>query len=715
MGLTTVEHRPDPSKVEGERGRRFTEALHLVVLSSFAIAQPVFDLLGRNPTFLVAHRSTLVDILLLTFGLLLVPPLFILLVEYAVALVSDTARKSVHLAAIGLLIALLVCPPLVRRLELPLWAALTALVGVSIGGGFAYRRFAFVRSALTWAAPAPLIFGAMFLAASPVRQLTFPAAVETSGQHTDSETPVVLLVLDELALDGILDVDGDINADRFPNFDRLAEISTWYPNATTVHPQSRVAVTSIFTGTLPENNAVPTSQEHPENLFTLLGDAYQFVGREAVTTLCPPNLCPRSFDPVPAGDRLRSLVVDTTLVYLHTVTPEPIAVSLLPSIDDRWAGFADGGGESSSADLTEQVLTEREEDLWLERFLESLRVPEQPTLFYLHSVLPHAPWRYLPTGQIYENDFFGGVFEDARLGIWEDGEVYTNQGRQRFLLQTKFVDRFLGQVLDKLDELGILEDSLLIVLADHGISFGPGTSRRGLEVGINDDGILPIPLFVKYPGQESGVIDTRPAQTIDVVPTIADVVGLQIPDTIDGSSLIAQHDPTRRPKLVTADGVVDAPEDLFVDSIALARATAGQFGDGSDPYDIYAMGPHRDLVGTPLDDLKVVEGRLPKTATVVGLGRFSDVDPAAPLIPTRVTGTIDGDGHSLEFAMTLNGTVAGVASAFLVAEDNTWNFSFFISPSLMREGCNELGLYVIDPDTESLTAVSVSNNSICSS
>src|ERR671936_3185977 len=57
--------------------------LHLLALCSFAVAQPLFDLLGKNPEFFVAHDSTRGDIVLFALALALGIPLLLLAVEAA--------------------------------------------------------------------------------------------------------------------------------------------------------------------------------------------------------------------------------------------------------------------------------------------------------------------------------------------------------------------------------------------------------------------------------------------------------------------------------------------------------------------------------------------------------------------------------------------------------------------------------------------------------
>ncbi len=56
------------------------------MLWSFAVAQPLFDLLGDGPEFFVARGNTRGDILLLAFGLTLLPPLVLIAVEWLAGL-----------------------------------------------------------------------------------------------------------------------------------------------------------------------------------------------------------------------------------------------------------------------------------------------------------------------------------------------------------------------------------------------------------------------------------------------------------------------------------------------------------------------------------------------------------------------------------------------------------------------------------------------------
>ena len=112
------------------------------------------------------------------------------------------------------------------------------------------------------------------------------------------------------------------------------------------------------------------------------------------------------------------------------------------------------------------------------------------------------------------------------------------------------MDAQIGRVLDALRELGLEENTLVVLWGDHGFSFG----THGLWTKhTNYEEAVRIPLILAGPGVARGARTRQPVETVDVFPTLSELAGLPRPagpQPIDGTSLAAV---TRDPALVVKD------------------------------------------------------------------------------------------------------------------------------------------------------------------
>ena len=204
--------------------------LHLAVLWSFAVAEPVFDLLGRNPEFFAARGSSRWDVVAFALMLVLVPPALLLAIE---AVTPRRARGVLHALFVAGLVGLLVLLA-IRRESSAGWL-LVAIAGTAgLAAAAIYARFAAARLLLTLLAPAPLLFASLFLFASDVSQLTFSETATAKAATVPARGPAVIVVFDELPLNSLLDAGGRIDPVRFPNFARLARGATWFARDSSV-------------------------------------------------------------------------------------------------------------------------------------------------------------------------------------------------------------------------------------------------------------------------------------------------------------------------------------------------------------------------------------------------------------------------------------------------------------------------------------------------
>jgi hypothetical protein len=693
-------------------------ALRIFGVAGFAVAQPLLSLLGEHPTYFVAHGTTGVDLLLFTTVVVTLPALLFIVPVLAVGLVSAEAGRMAAAVAIGILGSI----ALLRLLDsvagfgwLPYASA--ALAG-TVAVAWAFVRFRAVRLFALYTSPAPILFAASFLFLSPARALLDADDADALAAVHSARAPLVVVVFDELPLGALLDDSDQIAGDRFPGFARVAATSTWYPNATTVAPWTNLAVPSILTGLLPDPSLPPVAGQYPRSLFTMFGATRELHVTEQVTSLCPRDLCGTS---AATGAARASLLRDTAVVALHEILPANLASSWLPAISGSWANF---GREhpalpppTDGADLDFDAWREQLEHSEVDPrsfagFLSSLGPSSRPGVWYEHVMLPHMPYQFLPDGRRYGGSIPGALSADTEY--WSADPLASVSARQRFLLQVMYVDALVGQLWEHLEQQGLLREAMVVVTSDHGISFQPDGHRRGVfdmsggsrsplpvdEVvsGAGHD-VLPVPLFVKYPGQEAGTVDERGAESIDILPTIADVLDVDVPASwaFDGASLLDRPTRSASRHWITG-GPAGTSIEFTPDPGRMADTQAALFGRGGEPHDVYAAGPHRALVGAPVEGVLAGGTTPPDDVQIAALspGAFADVDLDGQTIPALYRARVAGVEPGTWLALGLNGRIAGVGPVHLDRERQPIA-EIMIDPSLLVAGENAVELHLVDP------------------
>ena len=281
----------------------------------------------------------------------------------------------------------------------------------------------------------------------------------------------------------------------------------------------------------------------------------------------------------------------------------------------------------------------------------AMEASELPRLHYLHTLLPHVPWRFRPDGSTYADIDLPGYFSR-----WDEVLVKAHFGQQRHLLQLGLADRLLGEYLDRLEAIGDFDRATVIVAADHGISFVPGERSRGIGEA-NVGGIASVPLLYKEPGQRTGTVQHQPVQLIDIVPTIAAQLRLDPPWTFDGRDMFAAGPATDR-RVQGPFGAVDVPENLTAAVEALAADMHRVFGDGTTG-SLYGLGGAHSLIGTQALDSATAPSQhcwiLEQPTTT----------PDADGSTGYVYGRIDAPARAgIAVALSIDGVVAATARSY---------------------------------------------------
>lgn len=99
-----------------------------------------------------------------------------------------------------------------------------------------------------------------------------------------------------------------------------------------------------------------------------------------------------------------------------------------------------------------------------------------------------------------------------------------------------YADQALGRLLDELEVLGVSERTIVAVVGDHGEGLGEhGEDTHSMLL---YEGTLHVPLIVRAPGHPAGVRAHHPVGTVDLMPTLLALLGLEIPEDVSGRSLI---------------------------------------------------------------------------------------------------------------------------------------------------------------------------------
>ena len=682
----------DAPRVAGGTDRTVMSVLlSLTGLFTLAVTQPLLDLVGRNAAFVVAHGVRGAGLVLLTLGLALGVPAVLAAAVLLIRALHRGAGALVHNFVVAVLVAAAVAVALrVGGLGSVLPGAVELLIAVAAGvaGAIWFHRSSTVRRIVSLTAIAAPAVAGLFLFATPVSGLvSAPAPPEGSVRAGAVAPPVVMVIFDELPLSTLLDEQLQVDAEVFPAFAELAQDATFFRNATASHSSTVEALPALLSGRYVPPNTLPIASSHPTNLFSLLRGRYQPHALEPLTQLCTGVRCRGGARAAEAASPT-VIVRDLTVVQLHLLVPDDWA-GVLPPVDASWRDFGQDSAEPVPRGAGTGVLRENT-PVQFRRFVRQIRPEIRPNLHVLHALLPHRPWRYLPDGRRHTGAGEPSLGPDG----WTTDEWPVAQSHQLHMAQAQFTDKLLGGLLQRLQRQGMYDRSLVVVAADHGMSLLPGTPPREVtEQTLHE--IAPVPLFVKAPEQASGAVSDVPVETVDIAPTVLDVLGIPIPPGLDGRSAFDDDAARQDKRLIDVLGEpwhFEASQEPLLESV---RRKIDLFGAGAD-YDLYGIAPegYDGLIGRRVPAAPApAPGPAGPTATIQQRGAFQRVRLAGPVVPALVSGRIQGDiGERPVLAVAVNGRVAAVSR---LAEGGT--FRALLPPSALRNGRNPVEILSVSP------------------
>ena len=280
-----------------------------------------------------------------------------------------------------------------------------------------------------------------------------------------------------------------------PNFSNFAERSIVFENAYSVAPVTPTSFAAFFSGMLP----------------TRVFHAWRF---EADLTL--------------AGELSRAGYVTAAFVNNVQLTPE--------------RGFGKG------FDLYEWRRNDPDEDFIQEvsAWIENSR--DRKFFVWVHFLHPHAPYSVEPGAQpLYTEEDFGRFAKTtgASFEATDDNEIA--RIRDLYLGEVWTADRLFGQLIDRIQQIGLLQSSVVVLTSDHGEEF----SEHGeFQHGRLYEEHLRIPLILYHPQGTPGRIEDVRFQSIDLFPTLLHLAGQPIERALDGEDLLLHSNSLSPPPVV---------------------------------------------------------------------------------------------------------------------------------------------------------------------
>jgi len=339
--------------------------------------------------------------------------------------------------------------------------------------------------------------------------------VPSSGSEKD---PVFVFVLDELSYT-LIQGDGDLDAERYPNLAALKNDSVWLTDASTNFVHTTFVVPDFIEA------AERLSGDYDLRIY----DQYAYV-EHFFWDDCGVLYTCKGVAQMAAGHKLELMGSNSRRVVYQAAPKalEPLVGGL--------TGWLDGGLDNPAPNV-DRLGMHTFTKLQFETFMSDVDAASAPGRFhFVHLLLPHSPLVYEPGGNVTTNR------EDTGFKQSDDPSAV----HERYRLQMEYVDELLGRFIQRLKDEGLYEKATIVITGDHGVrehavndneDLGP----EGVPV---DDDVTHVPFLMKAPGLAPAVSDAD-YQHVDFESTLRDL--LKLPDNgSTGISAFATDRPERQ-------------------------------------------------------------------------------------------------------------------------------------------------------------------------
>ncbi len=398
------------------------------------------------------------------------------------------------------------------------------------------------------------------------------SAAEDPPRKLDHPPNIIFLMTDQQRWDCL----GKLNPHiKTPSLDRLARQGIVFRQAVCQAPMCVPSRHAVLLGLYPSQSGVLTNSDSlPDDALPtsplpeiLRRAGYQTAGF-GKTHWRRPLTSARGFEVRAIGEPRDSIAYEAGALMMTDDNAEG-----LKQYDAETAAYGPGeeGVRGYIGGVT-KVPLRNHRDGWVAeqclKFLDHGVDPKRPLFLYLSFLKPHAGLNVPQEFEdLYDIDKIPDIsqppwpeetcthlaaieadpFNDKRYRQWREAwEKRTPLERRRTTLRyyanCSWLDSYFGQVLDKLQRMGRLENALIVFTSDHGEMLGERNFRFS-KYCLYDSSVR-VPLIVAgsvVPRQKWGTIDDRPAEHIDLVPTLLRAAGRPANPVLPGLDLLGQQ------------------------------------------------------------------------------------------------------------------------------------------------------------------------------
>ena len=444
------------------------------------------------------------------------------------------------------------------RLQAILWLSILFISVISLTGLYQFSHQAQWGAACFYFLQSTLylyFFKWLLSSATSQKPMDPPPATSTKQPNSDrKKTPNILMIgSDTLRADRLGATDYVRNLS--PNIDQLTEHSTSFTNCYTPLARTAPSLASLLTGTWPHKHGIRTNYPYADQLKLPVDNLISALNQAGYTTSAIADWAGADLGKIDFGFKQRYLPKDQwNLKYLLRQGPAGIRLFLSLFCHNRFGKkYLPELYYLAGIPLTKQLFRDARSHI------STMADREAPFCINLFTATTHVPFgSNFPYYDLFTPADYKGDSQFIMTKLASPEEIIEKQelGPEAFdvpqilnlydgcVLQ---FDDEVGKLLTHLEDCGLTDNTIVVIYSDHGADFFETGSWGQGNTLMGDDPSGRVPLIIHDPRQTQAHSVEQTVRTIDIAPTLLDLLELPPMKGIDGQSLLAtMHEPSAK-------------------------------------------------------------------------------------------------------------------------------------------------------------------------